>query len=120
MTGWSEERVERLIELWNSGLSASQVAKRLGGVTRSAIIGKLYRLGVPQRSIDAERRGARLTRARRVPPALPDEGKPYCPVHMHAATSHSSRRVWTEEERAQAAARARMRAALKQAQAGAA
>lgn len=42
--GWTEERVEKLKALWAEGLSASQVATKLGGVTRSAVIGKVLRL----------------------------------------------------------------------------
>ena len=41
---WSDDRVERLKSLWRDGLSAAQVAKALGGVTRNAVIGKLHRL----------------------------------------------------------------------------
>ena len=41
---WTDDRVERLKALWKDGLSASQVAKALGGVTRNAVIGKLHRL----------------------------------------------------------------------------
>lgn len=41
---WTEERVERMKALWGEGLSASQVAKTLGGVSRNAVIGKLHRL----------------------------------------------------------------------------
>ncbi|MGZ5849663.1 MAG: GcrA family cell cycle regulator, partial [Methyloceanibacter sp.] len=37
--GWNEERVELLKKLWAEGLSASQIASRLGGVTRNAVIG---------------------------------------------------------------------------------
>ena len=47
--GWSEDRVERLKALWADGLSASQVAKQLGGVTRNAVIGKVHRLGLSGR-----------------------------------------------------------------------
>lgn len=47
--GWTDERVERLKSLWAEGLSASQCAKRLGGVTRCAVIGKVHRLGMPRR-----------------------------------------------------------------------
>jgi len=42
---WNEERVELCVKLWGQGYSASQVANRLGGVTRNAVIGKLHRLG---------------------------------------------------------------------------
>jgi GcrA cell cycle regulator len=41
---WTDERVERLKSLWAKGYSASQIADRLGGVTRNAVIGKLHRL----------------------------------------------------------------------------
>jgi len=43
---WTDDRVERLKRLWTEGLSASSVAQALGGVSRSAVIGKLHRLGV--------------------------------------------------------------------------
>ena len=45
---WTDERVELLKTLWAEGLSASQIANRLGGVTRNAVIGKVHRLGPPQ------------------------------------------------------------------------
>src|ERR1700760_961415 len=44
--GWTDERVELLKKLWQEGLSASQIAKQLGGVTRNAVIGKVHRLGL--------------------------------------------------------------------------
>jgi GcrA cell cycle regulator len=44
---WSEDRVERLRLLWSQGVSAGGVAKALGeGVSRSAVLGKLQRLGL--------------------------------------------------------------------------
>lgn len=43
---WSVERTEALRRLWAEGLSASQVAKELGGVTRNAVLGKVDRLGL--------------------------------------------------------------------------
>lgn len=48
--GWTEERVELLKRLWAEGLSASQIAGRLGGVTRNAVIGKVHRLGLSGRA----------------------------------------------------------------------
>ncbi|MFK4818613.1 GcrA family cell cycle regulator [Ochrobactrum quorumnocens] len=41
---WTDERVELLKKLWNEGLSASQIAAQLGGVSRNAVIGKVHRL----------------------------------------------------------------------------
>lgn len=43
--GWTEERTDRLKVLWDEGLSASQAAKELGGITRNAVIGKVNRMG---------------------------------------------------------------------------
>src|SRR6516162_847696 len=48
--GWTDERVELLKKLWSDGLSASQIAGRLGGVTRNAVIGKVHRLGLSGRA----------------------------------------------------------------------
>ena len=64
--GWSEDRVERLKALWADGLSASQIAKQLGGVTRNAVIGKVHRLGLSGRAA-----GGRLARPRPASPPRP-------------------------------------------------
>ena len=47
---WTEDRVATLTKLWADGLSASQIAKQLGGVTRNAVIGKVHRLGLSGRA----------------------------------------------------------------------
>ena len=47
---WTDERVEQLKKMWNEGQSASQIAKELGGVTRNAVIGKVHRLGLSNRT----------------------------------------------------------------------
>jgi len=47
---WTEERVALLTKLWAEGLSASQIATQLGGVTRNAVIGKRHRLGLTGRA----------------------------------------------------------------------
>lgn len=46
---WTEDRVQSLKLMWHDGLSASQIATRLGGVTRNAVMGKVDRLGLPKR-----------------------------------------------------------------------
>jgi GcrA cell cycle regulator len=48
--GWTDDRVEQLKSLWTEGLSASQIARVLGGVTRNAVIGKVHRLGLAGRA----------------------------------------------------------------------
>ncbi|ADM09158.1 hypothetical protein PB2503_05422 [Parvularcula bermudensis HTCC2503] len=50
---WTEERVEQLKQLWGEGLSASQIASKMGGVTRNAVIGKVHRLGLAGRATPA-------------------------------------------------------------------
>ncbi len=48
---WDHERVEKLKILWQEGRSASQIAKELGdGVSRNAVIGKIHRLGLSDRT----------------------------------------------------------------------
>ena len=47
---WTDERVELLKKLWGDGLSASQIAGELGGITRNAVIGKVHRLGLSGRA----------------------------------------------------------------------
>jgi GcrA cell cycle regulator len=47
---WTDERVDLLRKLWTDGLSASQIAAELGGVTRNAVIGKVHRLGMSGRT----------------------------------------------------------------------
>ncbi|MFD0909370.1 GcrA family cell cycle regulator [Ruegeria arenilitoris] len=50
---WTDERVELLKKMWGEGQSASQIAKELGGVTRNAVIGKVHRLGLSNRTTGA-------------------------------------------------------------------
>lgn len=47
---WTEDRVEQLKKLWAEGLSASQIARTMGDVTRNAVIGKVHRLGLSGRA----------------------------------------------------------------------
>ncbi|QMU57969.1 MAG: GcrA cell cycle regulator [Boseongicola sp.] len=47
---WTDDRVDLLKKMWGEGQSASQIAKELGGVTRNAVIGKVHRLGLSNRS----------------------------------------------------------------------
>ena len=42
---WTEERIERLKKMWHDGATASEIAEKLGGVSRNAVIGKAHRLG---------------------------------------------------------------------------
>jgi GcrA cell cycle regulator len=46
---WTDERIDQLKALWEQGMTASQIADALGGVSRNAVIGKAHRLGLEQR-----------------------------------------------------------------------
>ena len=43
---WTNEKVEKLKDLWGKGNTASQIAEILGGVSRNAVIGKAHRLNL--------------------------------------------------------------------------
>ena len=60
---WTDERVATLSKLWAEGLSASQIAAELGGVTRNAVIGKVHRLGLSGRVKPASTSAKRVKRA---------------------------------------------------------
>lgn len=73
---WTDDRVGQLQQLWSEGLSASEIARRLGGVTRNAVIGKLHRLGllgsrsrvaIAPRAARTRRRPALRRQSRRAP-----------------------------------------------------
>jgi GcrA cell cycle regulator len=87
-SGWSETRVTTLSQLWLDGLSASQIAKQLGGVTRNAVIGKVHRLGLSGRApASAPSRAPRTAtsrskRPRRAPPLRKPPAPP--PVQAYA------------------------------------
>lgn len=74
---WTDERLERLKALWLGGMSATNIAGELGGVTRSAVLSKIHRLGIGRpaptsaaRPKRPKERRVRPTRARevRLPP----------------------------------------------------
>ena len=43
---WTEEKVNKLKELWGKGNTASQIAQIIGGISRNAVIGKAHRLNL--------------------------------------------------------------------------
>jgi len=69
---WTDDRVEILKKMWGEGQSASQIAKELGGVTRNAVIGKVHRLGLSNRTTT----GAAAAPVAAAPAAPKAEAKP--------------------------------------------
>ena len=43
---WTEDKVNKLKELWGKGNTASQISENNGGVSRNAVIGKAHRLNL--------------------------------------------------------------------------
>ncbi|MEP4198905.1 MAG: GcrA family cell cycle regulator [Aliishimia sp.] len=82
---WTDDRVETLKKMWGEGQSASQIAKELGGVTRNAVIGKVHRLGLSNRSGG----GGTKTDAKAKPAAAPktEAAKPKQPPKPKAAAA---------------------------------
>jgi GcrA cell cycle regulator len=69
---WTDDRVELLKTLWAEGLSAAQIANKMGGVTRNAVIGKVHRLGLSGRATPAKpQRGCTPSLERRGTSAAP-------------------------------------------------
>jgi GcrA cell cycle regulator len=60
---WDEDRVAQLKKDWADGLSGSDIARRLGGVTRCAVLGKLHRMGLSGRAASPRTRN-RQTQSR--------------------------------------------------------
>jgi GcrA cell cycle regulator len=73
METWTDQRVTLLKQLWSEGLSASQIAGELGGITRNAVIGKVHRLGLSGRA--------------KPPSAAPRPRRPRAPSHPMASSA---------------------------------
>ncbi|MFC4292349.1 GcrA family cell cycle regulator [Sphingorhabdus arenilitoris] len=73
---WTDERIDQLKNLWEKGLTASQIAEELGGVSRNAVIGKAHRLGLksrpsPVKSGDSKKKAAAVKKAAPKAPPKP-------------------------------------------------
>ena len=71
-TPWNDKMVEKLKKLWADGLSAGQIADRIPGVTRNAVIGKVHRLGLEGRNTRSRKPSSK--RQRRPPEQSPWRG----------------------------------------------
>jgi len=84
---WTDERVELLKKLWADGLSASQIAAEIGGVTRNAVIGKVHRLGLSGRG---KTKSAGAQRPRKAAPRAPSAPAPIAqPVRNNVVVASS-------------------------------
>jgi GcrA cell cycle regulator len=86
---WTDERIDRLRALWTKGVTASQIAEELGGVSRNAVIGKAHRLGLQARPSPVKaNEPAPEPRAK----AKPAPAKPVAPVAKPAAAARPAPR----------------------------
>ena len=90
---WTEERIERLKTMWQEGATASEIAEKLGGVSRNAVIGKAHRLGLESRPSPvkpgeehspAAAKPAKKAEAPPTPKAAPVAEKPAPVAHVAA------------------------------------
>jgi GcrA cell cycle regulator len=71
MITWIEDRVDTLKRHWEAGLSTTESAKELGSVTRNAVAGKRYRLGLRDQMRSAHPPKSRVAmRARSIQKAI--------------------------------------------------
>ena len=76
---WTDDRVETLKRMWGEGQSASQIAKELGGVTRNAVIGKVHRLGLSNRTTTGAAAAKAEPKAKPAAPKAEPKAKPATP-----------------------------------------
>ncbi|MGR4893086.1 GcrA family cell cycle regulator [Sphingopyxis sp. LARHCG72] len=79
---WTDERIESLRTMWEKGLTASQIADELGGVSRNAVIGKAHRLGLKSRPSPVKATEKVAKPAKAPAPAVP---RPAAPAPRAAA-----------------------------------
>ncbi|SPF79837.1 GcrA family cell cycle regulator [Pseudoprimorskyibacter insulae] len=95
---WTDERVELLKKMWGEGQSASQIAKELGGVTRNAVIGKVHRLGLSNRTTASSAK----PEAKPAPAAAAPAPKPAEPKARPEPKTEPAREAIKEEPAAEA------------------
>ena len=93
---WTDERISTLKKMWQQGKSASEIAEKLGGVTRNAVIGKAHRLGLSGRPSPIKKvvKKAAPAPAKKAPPVAPKASapvaKPAAPAKQPSATAAPS------------------------------
>jgi GcrA cell cycle regulator len=87
---WTAKRTEKLAELWATGVSTSEIGRKLK-VTKNAVVGKAHRLGLPQRQSPipgrgkATSRGKAPSKARATKPSAKASAKPAAKSPVKAA-----------------------------------
>ncbi|MCP1468859.1 GcrA cell cycle regulator [Sphingobium sp. OAS761] len=82
---WTDERIDQLKAMWERGLTASQIADELGGVSRNAVIGKAHRLGLqsrpsPVKANETPKKAAPARKPAPVPAPEPEAPRAAAPI----------------------------------------
>jgi GcrA cell cycle regulator len=97
---WTKERIATLKRLRAQGKSASAIAKTLGGVSRAAVLGKIFRLrlGAVETSAKKTRQKAKTAgqKLRRIPPQDQPERRGRAPEVAAKASRPSGRKSLLE------------------------
>jgi GcrA cell cycle regulator len=96
---WTDERIDRLKELWSQGKTASHIADELGGVSRNAVIGKAHRLGLQSRPspVKPNEPAPKARKAR-------DKAEPAAATPEPRAAAQAPPAPWEEDDEAEAPA----------------
>lgn len=103
--GWTVARTRVVLALFNSGLSAAQIAGEIGNVTRNAVIGKVHRSGLSEANrknsraagqARAKRRQRAVDAAARKPIKLPPKEAPPPPSIVDQQIPLEQRRTLAE------------------------
>lgn len=106
---WSDESIAMLTKMWGQGISASQIAARLPGVSRCAVLGKARRLKLPPRERAVAYETSRLTNRRRlfvVGATVMEKAEPAPSTYVTQSAAFdplpgTTPRPWTERESGQ-------------------
>jgi GcrA cell cycle regulator len=88
---WTDERIEQLKTMWEKGMTASQIAESLGGVSRNAVIGKAHRLSLEARPSPVKPNEAEDKPVAAAPTASPvTPTPPVAKANPRAAVAHDN------------------------------
>ena len=82
---WTDERISQLKTMWEQGMTASQIAEELGGVSRNAVIGKAHRLGLQSRPSPVKANDSEAKAEERRAPSPPPRAAEPAPAPTPAA-----------------------------------
>jgi GcrA cell cycle regulator len=93
MREWPQEHIDYLIANWGSGESASQIGVKLDGRSKSSVVGKAHRMGLPRLGVTPLPKGQRRRQRqppKHVPPGSDTLPRPPC-LQAPAATIPTKR-----------------------------